>query len=153
MATLNASRALPPVWFRFTDEQDKGKYGDRWYCYDESVIMRTRGRDLVVLENELGMPLLNAMNGFRDSTALGDLAVTWLGVRALDPARAGDFDEYSPMTNMIEWSSSNPEPEGKGDEPEPTPGPPASTSPMPAPSDSQSQKTATVVLPNLPIAE
>jgi hypothetical protein len=146
MARPNALRALPPTWFRFTDEEDQGKYGTRWYVYDESTIMRKRGRDLVALETDLGMPLVNAMNGFRGSTSLGDLAVTWIGIYLVDPARAGDFNEYNPLTTMIEWTPVNPEPEGKDQ----TPAPESDSSPS---SNTILEKTDTVVLPVSPLAE
>lgn len=156
MARANALRALPKTWFRFTDEEDQGKYGDRWYCYDESALMRSRGRELVELENELGMPLVAAMNGFRASTTLGDLAVTWIGIRSVDSARAGEFDEYNPLVHMIEWTPVNPDPEAgpKDLNPELTPGPPESNSPTRTDSSNMtSETTDTVVLQTLPVAE
>lgn len=154
MREPNALRALAPVWFRFTDEEDKGKYGDRWYCYDEGQIMLKRGRALVELEHDLGMPLPAAMNGFRDSSALGELCVSWLGVHEIDPARAGDFEDFNPITHLIQWTADNPEPAGKDELPEATLAQPASTSPTPESSpDTTSARTVTVALPAMPVAE
>jgi len=149
-----AHGALPPAWFRFTDPEDQGKYGENWYRYDESAIMRKRGRDLVALENDLGMPLVSALNGFRESSTLGDLAATWLALREVDPARAGDFDEYNPITTLLEWTAASPEPEGKAEDPALTPERPESDSTTAASSpNTTSEKTDTVVLPSMPIAE
>ena len=154
MAAPNALRALGPCWFRFTDPEDVGKYGDGWFRYAESEVLRLRAQDLIALETDLGMPIVAVMNGFRDSTVLGDTAVAWMGVRATDPARAGDFDAFNPITMLIEWSHAEPTPGPKDEEPESTlvqVGPPLTT-----PSDSESTISAptdTVVLPNLPIAE
>jgi hypothetical protein len=154
MRPPNALRALAPVWFRFTDSDDAGKYGDRWYCYDEGALMRKRGRALLELENDLGMPLPAAMNGFRESSTLGELAVSWLGVHEIDPARAGEFDEYNPIVNMIQWTADDPEPVGKDEKPEPTPERPASGSPTTSDSPSMtSAPTDTVALPVMPPAE
>lgn len=154
MATPNALKALPPVWFRFTDENDKGKYGDGWFKYDESSILLKSARELISLETDLGMPIVAVMNGFRESTVLGDTAIAWLGVRDRDPAMAGDFDQFDPITMMIEWVKENPEPEGKSEPPASTPAPVVSDSPTPTDSDSEtSVQTATVILPIMPITE
>lgn len=154
MARPNALRALPPAWFRFTEPDDKGKYGDRWFVYDEGTVMRQPARALVELERDLGMPLVEAFNGFRNSTVIGELAVSWIGVRMVDPARAGDFDEYSPQIYMVEWSATEPEPAPKGEEPEATPQRPESNSTTKQDSSSTtSEITGTVALPVLPTVE
>lgn len=152
MATPNALRAIGPVWFRFTDPEDQGKYGDGWYRYSEEKILRLHARDLIELETALGIPIVSLMNGFRASTVLGDTAAAWIGVRDTDPARAGDFDEFNPITMMIEWSKAEPEP-GPKDE---VPGymPVQEELPLPTPEPSQSTnsgKTDTVALQTLPI--
>lgn len=154
MREPNALRALPPVWFRFTDEEDQGKYGNRWFKYDEGAILRKRARDQVALETDLGMPLVSVMNGFRDSTTLGDLAVAWLGVHETDPARAGDFDDFNPVTGLIQWSGDDPEPGPKDEEPEPTPPPEDNGYPTAGSSGNMtSAMTATVALPVMPTVE
>lgn len=155
MGKPTALRALPRIWFRFTDPEDQGKYGDGWFCYDESTILRQRAREQIALEGTLGMPLVAVMNGFRQDTILGDTAAAWLAVRAIDPARAGDFDEFNPITTLIEWSGNDPAPAGKGEAPsEPTPGAVVLPLPMPVPSVTMiSEKTDTVALQTSPIAE
>lgn len=154
MATPNALRALGPCWFRFTDPDDVGKYGDGWFKYDEGAILRRRADFLIALETDLGMPVVSVMNGFRSSTVLGDTAVAWIGVREVDPSRAGDFDEFTPMTMLIEWSKTEPEPGPKGEEPAVTLVPEESSSPTPSSSEStNSGPTDTVVLSSMPIAE
>lgn len=154
MAKPNALRALGPFWMRFTDPDDAGKYGDGWFCYAEGVILRKPARELIALENGLGMPLPSVMNGLRENTVLGETAAAWIALREVDPARAGDFDEFNPIVMMIEWSRTNPEPVPKDVPPEPTPEPVANDSATPEPSPyTTSDQTVTVALPNLPIAE
>lgn len=145
MSRPNALKALPPIWFRFTDEQDKKTYGDRWYVYDESELMLTRTQALVLIEDELGMPLPEAMNAFRASSVRGDASASWLGVRRVDRAMAGDFDEFDVITNMIEWTSVDPAPKDEPAEALPD-------VPPDLPSESTtSAPTDTVVLPAMPV--
>lgn len=153
MGRPNALRALDPVWFRFTDPQDAGKFGDRWYKYDEGAVLRLRSQELIRLETDLGMPIIAVMNGFRDSTVLGDTAAAWLGVRAVDPARAGDFDQFDIVSMMLEWSKDAPEPDPKDESPADTLTLEASILPMADfPSESTtSDRTDTVVLQTSPI--
>lgn len=155
MGKPTALRALPRIWFRFTDLEDQGKYGDGWFCYNESTILRQRAREQIALETALGMPLVAMMNGFRQDSILGDTAAAWLAVRAIDPARAGDFDEFNPITTLIEWSGDDPAPVGKGEAPpEPMPEPEVLPLPMPEPSETMIlEKTDTVTLQTSPIAE
>jgi hypothetical protein len=138
---MDASQALGPVMFRFTDPDDVKLYGDRWYRYSEADLIRTRARDLMALEIELGTSIVNVMNGSRMHSTLGDLAAAWLGVRAHDPTLAGSFDEFNPLTLAINWEHPDDVDEvdeGKAETPEPT---------------TTSAPTDTVILPTLPIAE
>lgn len=153
MATPNALRALGPCWFRFMDSEDQGKYGDRWYKYDEGAILRRRADFLIALETDLGMPVVSVMNGFRASTVLGDSAAAWIAIREVDPARAGDFDQFNPITMMIEWSKTEPEPGPKDEEPATMPERQESHLPTDGSSVStNSAPTDTVALLNMPIA-
>src|SRR4051812_33527420 len=152
MALANAARALDPVWLRFTDPDDISIYGERWYRYDEGSFLRRPARALIELETELGMPIVSVMNGFRSNSVLGDTAVAWLAVRETDMDVAGDFDEFNPITMMIEWSRSDPEP-GKDVPPDFMPDPVDSSLPIPDPSpNTTSAPRDSVALPILPPA-
>ena len=138
---MDASKALGPVMFRFTDLEDVELYGNRWYRYSEEDLIRTRARDLMALEMELGTSVVNIMNGARMHSTLGDLAAAWIGVRNHDPELAGSFEKFNPLTLAIRWEHPDDVDEvdeGKAEEPEPTM--------ISAPMD-------TVTLPTLPIAE
>lgn len=154
MGQANAMRALGPVWFRFTNPDDAGKYGDQWFRYNEEEIMRLRARALIELETDLGMPLPVAMNGFRASSVVGDTAAAWIGVRMADPSLAGDFDDFDIASMSIEWSMAEPTRPPKGEV-----GPESSREPLDLDSQNSSSgnttsaPTDTVALPSMPAAE
>jgi hypothetical protein len=154
MGKPNALKALPPAWFRFTDPEDQALYGDRWFVFKEADMLRLRARELIALETDLGMPIVAVMNGFRESTALGDTAAAWMGVRAADLTLAGEFDQFNCVTNMIEWTATPPEPDPKDEPAQDLPVPEAWPSTMTVPSaNTTSVPTDTVALQTLPIAE
>lgn len=98
---------LKPLRFRFTDPQDIADYGDRYWIYDESAITSQRARTLMALEQEMGLPIADVMNGVRASSAVGDMAGSWLAMK-LDPDtgdKAPAFDDYNPIVMMIVWSA------------------------------------------------
>ena len=148
---MDASKALAPLEFQFTDPADVALYGDRWSRYAEADLIRTPARELVALEAELGMPIVDVMNGTRMSSTMGDLAGAWIGVRNYDPKLAGSFDDFNPMTLAISWRAEKVD-EGK-DEGTATPAPPADGSPSTGPSPREiSDPTDSVALPILPVA-
>jgi hypothetical protein len=161
MGTPNALRALDPLEFRFTDPADIQRYGDGWFTYNESVYLLMRARDLIGLEGKLGTPMVSVMNGMRASTTLGDTAAAWLGVRAASEDLAGPFDDFNPVTGLIEWRAA----EGKAPAPVSTEPVPAVAPELPAIAPwldpdlpmagrsphTNSAPTDTVVLPNLPV--
>lgn len=98
---MRSRSLLPPVRFRFVDESDIARFGDGWFAYDESAIVRLPARRLVALEAAIGLPLAQAMTDFADDKVMGRLAVTWIGVHLADPNLAGDFDKYEPAVFLI----------------------------------------------------
>ncbi len=103
MGRPNTARALPAIRFRFTEADDVKKYGDDWYVFSEGDVLRRRARDLVEIEGEIGLPLVNAFNGFRASTVLGDMCAAWIAVRDKDAELAGPFDDFNPVIMSIQW--------------------------------------------------
>jgi hypothetical protein len=155
MGKPNALKALDPMEFRFTDPDDIKRYGDGWFTYSEGSFLRLRARDLIELEGEMGTPMVTVMNGMRASTTLGDTAAAWLGVRTASVVLAGPFDDFNPITNLIEWRDAA---EGKEEAP---PEPAPVSLPLPDPDrptvgpygSTNSAPMDTVVLPSLPVAE
>lgn len=110
---MDLNQLLRPIRFRFNDPADVERYGDRWFVYSEAQIVRLPARKLIELELELGMTLLDAMNGSRESTVLGDLAAAWLAVHLEDPALAGKFNDFSPLIMLTTWEAATAEDLGK----------------------------------------
>lgn len=153
MARPNAARALPAIRFRFTDPDDVEKYGDRWFVFDEGDILRRPARKLIEIEAELGLAIVNAFNGFRASTTLGDLCAAWIAVRDADADLAGSFDDFNPLIMTIVWEEVKAEGKDEAETPA-TPEPAASISqteePPPLPI---SEMTPSVALPVMPVVE
>jgi hypothetical protein len=148
---MDEKRLLAPMRFRFTEPEDVKRWGDRWFVYDEHRLVRAPARDLVALEAELGLTLVEAMNGFRADSALGNLAGCWMAVRAVDPQLAGPFDDFTPMIMLITYEAvpaEEAEDAGKAEAPvEDSPTSPAASESAPA-----SVPPPTVVLQTLPPA-
>lgn len=123
---------LAPLRFRFTHPDDTAAYGEDWYIYSEPVITSMSARELAAIESEIGMPLVDLMNGVRESTAIGDLGAAWLGIK-LDAERGEKcppFADFNVHTMLMDWERA---PEGKA------------PSPISPP-----DRTPTAVLPTLP---
>lgn len=129
--------------FTFTHPDDVAEYGDEPYLYDESLLAGMSARDLVELEGVIGMPVVDAMNGMRDSLPMPTLAVTWWALG--QAGRDVDLDKYNPHTLMIEWTPAQVD-RGKAPEPEPLPVP--EPEPLPVP-----ESAPTIALPSLPRAD
>lgn len=121
--------------FTFTHPDDVAEYGDAPYLYNEGILAGMSARDLMELEAIIGMPVVEAMNGMRDSLPMPTLVITWWSLK-----QAGvdvDLDKYNPHTLMIEWAPVAAR-RGKASEAKPL------GAPEPAP---------TVTLPSLPEAD
>lgn len=129
---------LKPLRFRFTHPEDVSLFSDGWYVYNEQRISEMPARVLADLESELNMPLIDVMNGVRDSTVMGDLGASWLGVK-LDMDERGEkcppFADFNVHTMLMDWEAA-PESEGKDE--------------APASPSSDSMPTPTAALPTLP---
>jgi hypothetical protein len=146
---MDKSEALPAIEMRFTDPADVEKYGEDWYVYDESDLILRSARELMLIEHGLGMGLFDVMNGVRARSVLGDTAAAWIAVREVSPKKAGAFNDFNPLTMLIEWRSAV---QGKAEaakaKEEVTQAPPDS-----APTAETSDPTDLVTLPTLPLAE
>lgn len=102
---MRSRSALKPYRFRFTDEADVARFGDGWYVYDESAIVRMPARQQMRIEAALGegLKLVQVMEDFANDGIMGRLGATWIGVHLADPAVAGDFDKYEPLVFLINF--------------------------------------------------
>lgn len=157
---MNKQALLAPLQVRFTEDKDVGQWGSDWYVYDELALVTTPARDLMRLEAELGVPLVDVMEGVRSSSVLGDTGAAWLALRM-----AGvdiTFLEFSPAIMLAEWRK-RPDEVDEGKDPGavslPTPEDLASeapafseTAPDSTPIYSGTAPVDTVVLPTMPVA-
>jgi hypothetical protein len=141
---MDARDAMGPLEFQFGAEDDQAKYGDRWFRYDESSIMRLPARTLIELEARMGIPVAQVMNEMRAGSMLGDTAAAWIGVRLVDPGLAGPFDDFNPLSLMIKWEKAS----GKADAGPVMLPPPAEPEPVP-----DSEPVLLDVSPTLPTRE
>lgn len=115
---MEASRAYPDVEFRFTDPDDVEKYGSHWRRYSELELINRPAKVLMDIEEELGLPLVDAMNGMRTRSMLGDTVISWIALRDEDLKLAGPFEDYNPRTMLMVWRPATEETEpGKGEGP------------------------------------
>ena len=94
---------LPPLRFRFVDEQDIAAYGDGWWVWDEEALAGLRGRDLIALEETVDMALPVILRGVHDDKALAKLAAMWIVLhRAGHPAK---WDDFNPVVYGVRWEA------------------------------------------------
>lgn len=110
---------IAPVQIRFLDPADVAAYGDGWHLYDEAALVRLPARQLVALEQACGYSVRTMMAELRRHTVMGDLLVAWCALYLEDPALAGNFEDFTPLTFAIEWRRAEFDDLGKGDAPSP----------------------------------
>ena len=110
---------LPPMRFRPCAD-DQAQYGGGWTVYDESALTRLPARELVEIEQQIGMSLLAMLRRHRDGYVDGALAATWVARRLSGVDEP--YADYQPLVLLMDWE---PLPAGDVDPPAQT----SSTSP------------------------
>jgi hypothetical protein len=138
---INERQLLKPYQVQFAEE-DREQYGDGWYVYDETKIIRLPVGVLVAYEQEIGAPLTQVMQGMRDGTVFGNLAAAWLAMRMSGASdKAGPFEQFSPLIMLANWQLVPEDDQGKDSPAEPA---------LPSPQESTPDRT--VVLDTSPPA-
>jgi hypothetical protein len=91
--------------FTFTTESDVKAYGAGPHLYDEYQIVALPARTLVELETATGITAAAMLNGVRISSAMGDLAATWVALKLAGGDGLPDFADYNPAVMTIEWAA------------------------------------------------
>jgi hypothetical protein len=94
-------QALRPLQVRFTEPADVEEYGDGWFTYDELAILTTSARELIEIEQQIGVALPRVLDSIRAEQVFGDLASAWIAVRA--SGNPVPFDRFSPMIMLADW--------------------------------------------------
>jgi hypothetical protein len=98
---MEKSALLRPMQVRFTEPRDVERYGDGWHTYDELALVTTPARDLIRLEARLGLTIVDAMRGMRESSVLGDTAAAWLALQM--GGSEIPFEDFSPAIMLAVW--------------------------------------------------
>lgn len=101
LKTLPDPEHLLRLEFHFTAPDDVAKYGERWFRYDETEIIKKSARDLINLEAQIGAPLADVLNGVRADSIFGDTCAAWMALRAAGVDVA--FRDFSPAIMLAEW--------------------------------------------------
>lgn len=97
---------LAPWRIRLTDPADIERYGDRWWTFDEAVVLRLPVDELVAIEREIYPTKLRAaLDDNREGGILGELIALWIAMRiAADPDRpAPKYADFKPLIMHAEW--------------------------------------------------
>ena len=123
----------PALRFRFTEADDIDAYGDRWWTWDEKALVRTKGRQLIVLEETVGLQLLDIINGLRVEDTRSLMAAQWISMQLAGADVA--WDDFNPAALLCDWEE---EPERPLDSGEAAPTPDSSSSAPPVPESATS---------------
>lgn len=95
---------LRPMRFRFATE-DRERYGDQWWTFDERDLTRLRARELMAIDDELRSLKLNAQTvlaSFARGETRGALGVMWLARRLAGVVERLDGFDPLPMLAEVE---------------------------------------------------
>jgi hypothetical protein len=133
---MDKESLLKAVRFRFTDSTDVETYGSDWYVYNELGIINRPAREVMALEQEMGISVARAFTSFRLTETIGELAACWLALRLA--GKSFSFQEFNPIVHLVEWEEIPEEEQGKG---------------IASPEASSTLPTEPVSLPSLPSTE
>jgi len=116
-----------PMRWKFTAVDDVAAFGDRWWMWDGRALIRLKGRELIGIEETIGMSIADLLEKLDQRTTLGQLGALWLSMHmAGHEVVWADFD---PTVYLTVWEEVPAEPPlDSGQDPEPD----ASSSPEPA---------------------
>lgn len=123
---LNLALTAPRRW-RFTDVDDIAAYGDRWWIWNPAAVSRLPARQLIEIEEAIGIPWLAVLEQQQGRTTLGALAALWISMHQAGTTVA--WDEFSPLVFTTEWEEVPAEPPLDSGA---APTPDSSSSPAPA---------------------
>lgn len=116
-----------PMRWKFTAADDVAEYGDRWWTFDGQALLRRKARELMQIEETIGMPIADLLEKLDERTTLGMLGALWLSMHSAGHPVA--WAEFDPTVYLTVWEEVPAEtPLDSGQDPEPA----ASSSPEPA---------------------
>lgn len=92
---------MGPRKFRFVDEADVATYGDGWWVWNEVELTRLPAREIIALEDAVGMPLVVVIRHARLGMTSGVLAAMWIAMHR--GGHDADWDDFNPAALLAEW--------------------------------------------------
>lgn len=117
---INERQLLVPYRVRFTQDEDIKEYGDNWFVYDETALVRLPVATLMAYEQEMDRPLTAVLQGMRDGSVMGHLGAAWLAVRMA--GGTVPWGMFTPAIMLAKWEKVPEGGRGKAPSPAPTPG-------------------------------
>lgn len=111
---------FPALRFRFGDAEDVASYGGRWWSWNERAVTRLRGRELIALEETVGMPLITLIERMRDGSTAATMAAMWIALHLGGHQVA--WSDFNPVVNAADWErepEEEPDPLASGESPTP----------------------------------
>lgn len=109
-----------PRRFRFVESEDVEAYGGDWWVWDEVALTRLRGREMIALEEAVGMKLLAIIQGLRSDDTAAKLAAMWIAMHRGGHKTA--WKDFNPMVHLASWEDVPKEPGPLDLGADPTPG-------------------------------
>lgn len=116
-----------PSRWKFTAEADVAAYGDRWWTWDEPAVSRLRARQLIEIEETIGMRVVDVVQRMHDKETVGILAALWISMHV--GGHTVPWAEFDPFVFTTVWE---PVPTESPLDPGADPEPDSSSSPEPA---------------------
>jgi hypothetical protein len=109
---------FPALRWRFTEVADIEAYGDGWRIYDEAVLNRLPGRDLIAIEEAIdGTPVRKVMREFREGSTLGQMAAMWITLHR--EGHEVTWPDFNPVVFASDWEVVRADPLDSGEDPKP----------------------------------
>lgn len=94
---------LRPARWKFTAADDVAAYGDRWWTFDAPALIRLKARELMKIEETIGMPIVTMLRKVREETTVGTFAALWVSMHMAGHEVA--WDEFDPTVFLTVWEA------------------------------------------------
>lgn len=107
--------AYVPTRWKFTAADDVAAYGDRWWTFDPAALVALKARELIQIEETVGMTIVEMLEKLDDRATVGQLAAVWVSMRMAGHPVA--WEEFDPTVYLTVWEAV-PAPLDSGEAPE-----------------------------------
>lgn len=93
--------AYVPMRWKFTAKDDVEAYGERWWVFDPAALVRLKARELMQIEETIGMPIVVMLEKLDARTTLGQLAAVWVSMRMA--GHSVEWASFDPTVYLTVW--------------------------------------------------